>query len=376
VRRRLGLRSCALVAGASVLLAACGSQAATVQAPGSVPANFATILPRPSGGELIEVQSYQHGQVFVQRGAHLSLATPLGVSTRGGVVLAAAASTLGASTPVLAGEVAHGTWPDSVLWATSGGGWNPQDLATAVAPFPGSLVALPGGGEAIVGQRAFGTGRQAIVRVSAQGSIGSTVLGAAALARIAAHASCASLTLHALDPSGTTAVATCGSGRSVVLINVLRRSWQRVGLPGTPLATSAVAESSAGPVVAVLVAGGASEHLVLVDVATGAVIARATLGGAASAGPSIAASGATVAVLVPRGEAASLELISPVAPGEGAIVRSVAAPAFAQGVGFLPNGALEVVAGNPNATGIALFDRAGGHWSEVASATTPVVSQG
>lgn len=370
--RRRAVRGAA-VASLGVLLAACGTASSSAYVAPSIPENFSTIVARPTGGELIEVQSYQHGQILVQQGSALTLATPLGVSTRAGVVLASGGSS---GLPVFAGEVAHGTWPYSVLWSAAAAGWTPQDVATAVAPFPGAVVATAGGGEAVVGTRAFGLGGQSIVDLTPSGAIATTLVSSTSLAALEHLAGCPSPTARSLAPDGQLLVATCGSSARLGVIDLASRTARAVALGGRVLATSAVVDGASGPLVAAIVASHATERLQLVDLVGDRVLATVALGRDASLGPSLAASGATVVALVPHGTQATLVELEPVAASGGVITRALAAPAWAQGVGVTSNGTVEVVAGNPNLTGVGLLQLDRGSWREIASATTPTVTQG
>jgi hypothetical protein len=361
-----------LVGVGSLVLAACGSQPAAQQQ-STLPANFATIAATPSGQTAtIEVESYQHGQLLLQRGANLMLETPLGVSTRAGIVFAPPATS---AAPEFAAEVAHGTWPNSVFWGAHGGSWLPQDVTVAVAPFPGSVVSWGSGGVAIVGTQSFGAADQSIVRLGPTGAITGTVVPERALAAAARRVGCVDPEYRALDPSATVALATCGTSSSLVVYDITTGHARAIDLGGPVLGTSGVVASQRGSLLAAVL-GGHEEHLVVVALPAGLVIARGGLGQAASATPSIAADGSQVAVLVPQGSSGTLELIGPVAPGAGSRVRSVAAPTWAQGVGFLPDGTIEVVAANPNANGVGVLALEGGHWRRVTSASIPVVTQG
>lgn len=370
--RRLGARV-AVVASLGALLAACATApSAATEAP-PAPENFAAIVARPSGGELIEVQSYQHGQVLVQQGSNLSLATPLGVSTRSGIVLASGGS---AGLPVYAGEVAHGTWPYSVLWSATTGGWTPQDLTTAVAPFPGAVVATAGGGEAIVGTRSFGLGNQSIVDLAPNGTIATTLVSSASLAALEHQVGCVSPLARSLAPGGQMLVVSCGSSARLAVVDLAARTARAVALEGRVVATSAVVDGATGPLEAAIVATHGRERLQLVDLLGGRVLATVPLGSDATLGPSIAASGARAVVLVPHGARATLVEFEPVTAGGGVIARAIAAPAWAQGVGVTSGGTVEVVAGNPNLTGVGLLQLDQGSWRQIASATTPTVNQG
>jgi hypothetical protein len=362
-----------LVGVGSLVLAACGSQPAAQQQ-STLPANFATIAATPSGQTAtIEVQSYQHGQLLLQRGANLTLETPLGVSTRAGIVFAPPATS---AAPEFAAEVAHGTWPNSVFYGgVHGGSWLPQDVMVAVAPFPGSVVTSGSGGVAIVGTRSFGAADQSIVRLGPTGAISGTVVPERALAAAARRVGCGDPEYRALGPSATYALATCGTSSSLVVYDIATGHARAIDLGGPVLGTSGVVASQRGSLLAAVL-GGHEEHLVVVALPTGLVIAQGGLGQAASATPSVAADGSQVAVLVPQGSSGMLELIGPVAPGAGSRVRSVAAPTWAQGVGFLPDGTIEVVAANPNANGVGVLALEGGHWRRVTSASIPVVTQG
>ncbi|ACU54605.1 hypothetical protein Afer_1689 [Acidimicrobium ferrooxidans DSM 10331] len=363
----------AVVASLGALLAACATAtSAATQAP-PAPENFAAIVARPSGGELIEVQSYQHGQVLVQQGNSLSLATPLGVSTRAGIVLASGGS---AGLPVYAGEVAHGTWPYSVLWSADSAGWTPQEFTTAVAPFPGSVVATTGGGEAIVGTRSFGLGDQSIVDLAPNGTIATTLVSSASLAALEHQVGCVSPVARSLAPDGETLVVSCGSSARLAVVDLAARTARTVALAGHVVATSAVVDGATGPLVAVIVATNDRERLQLVDLVGDRVVATVSLGSDASLGPSLAASGTRAVALVPHGARATLVEFEPVTSSGGVITRAIAAPAWAQGVGVTSGGAVEVVAGNPNLTGVGLLQLDQGSWREIASATTPTVNQG
>lgn|GEM_PF-6149482 len=361
-----------LVGVGSLVLAACGSQLAAQQQ-STLPANFATIAATPSGQTAtIEVESYQHGELLLQRGANLTLETPLGVSTRAGIVFAPPATN---AAPEFAAEVAHGTWPYSVFWGAHGGSWLPQDVTVAVAPFPGSVVSWGSGGVAIVGTQSFGAADQSIVRLGPTGAITGTVVPERALAAAARRVGCVDPEYRALDPSATFALATCGTSSSLVVYDIATGHARAIDLGGPVLGTSGVVASQRGSLLAAVL-GGHEEHLVVVALPGGLVIARVGLGQAASATPSIAADGSQVAVLVPHGSSGTLELIGPVAPGEGSLVRAVAAPTWAQGVGFFPEGTVEVVAANPNANGVGVLALEGGQWRLVTSASIPVVTQG
>ncbi len=355
------------IAGLGVIAASCGTAQTAATSVESVPANFAAIVPGPSGAQLVEVQSYQHGQVFMARGGGLELATPLGISTRAGVVLSPTVP-MGAS--VLAGEVAHGTWPDSVIWTLAPGGWLPQELSVAVAPYAGSVVSTPAGGVAIVGATNFGAANQEIVALRRDGSISRVLVPTGVLRAAARAAGCAHATFRAVDPTGAWVVGSCGAS-TLLRLSLDSRTVLRTQLSGALLGSSAVVTADGRPVTAILVGGGRSERLTLVDVATGVELASAQLGAPASAAPSIAAAGSMVAVAVPEGGRGQVVTFAPGSPA-----KVVAAPAQAQGVGLTSAGSLEVVSADPNGTQVTLWSYTGSGWRRAAVAETPTVSQG
>jgi hypothetical protein len=270
VNRRTTLASL-LVAG-TVLSAGCGSASRQAAAPGGParPPSLATSLVTTTGTWAVTVMggsAAEHNnfwQLFVRPAAtgKWRLATPPGVASNGGLVLASPG----------AGSVVAGFRPSQDLsyspLATThdnGTAWTPGLLDAALANVPAALAAAPGGGHLLA---LLASGQ---AELSGPGGTGWTKLATRqTLAASPAGRSCGlgSLTAAAFSPSGVPLLAaSCTHPGTTGIFGYASGTWRLAGptLPGTYAHQDVSVlrlTTTAGTTKALLTAGtGSAAHL-------------------------------------------------------------------------------------------------------------------
>jgi hypothetical protein len=222
------------LATAALVTCGCGSAAhpGSTQASSAAPPSLATSLPTPTGTWAVVVMggtAASHDnfwQLFTRSAAATTwrLATPPGVASNGGLVLAAPSTG-----PMVAGFRPSQDLANSPLATTHNNGttWTPALLDAALADVPDALAAAPGGGR-LLALLTNGT-----IKLSAAGATTWTTLAThQSLAASAATARCrpGSLTAATFSPSGTPLLAAnCTRPGTTGIFAYTDQTWQLAG---------------------------------------------------------------------------------------------------------------------------------------------------
>jgi hypothetical protein len=262
MNRRTGL-TCLLAL--TVLSAGCGSVAGQASSPASPvqPLSLATSLDTAAGTWAVAVMggsAASHNnfwQLFVRPAATGTwrLATPPGVASNGGLVVASSGSG-----PVVAGFRPSQDLSYSPLATThdNGTAWTPAILDAGLADVPDALAVAPAGGRLLAmltngNAEISGPNRTAWTRLASRRALAATAAGRRCGLR--------SLTAAGYTPSGLPLLAgTCSRPGTAGIFAASNRTWQAAG----PLMPAALARqqitvlrlaSSANDIVALLAAG-------------------------------------------------------------------------------------------------------------------------
>lgn len=345
--------------GAGVMLAACGTTSDA--SPHALPVNYATVRETVTRALVIEVQAYQHGQVLEATSGRLELRTPQGVSTRAGVNLGLA----GDGTTVWAAANAEIQLYVTPIFVGPVGDFHAAELEVAVAPFPGALD--PEGASqaiALVGTKSYGATDQSLVAITGSGQVARTILGARALREVARRAGCAGATFRAVlgSASAPTLVASCPTGRALVVLRPRAGTAARLAAPGRILGVSGPTLVGGRVEVAAVVDDGGREELVVF----GAGRTVVPLMHPAVSSPSLAFGGAFA--LVPEaGGRSQLVGLNPATR----VVEDRVGPRDGQGVGVTLGGRALVVAASPSGDVVRLWVASSGGFSLAGQLAIP-----
>jgi hypothetical protein len=377
VNRRATLASL-LVAG-TVLSAGCGSasrQPAAASAPAQPP-SLATSLVTATGTWAVAVMggpAAEHNnfwQLFVRPTAtgKWRLATPPGVASNGGLILASPG----------AGSVVAGFRPSQDLsyspLATThdnGTAWTPGLLDAALANVPDALAAAPGGGHLLA---LLASGQ---AELSGSGGTGWTKLATRqTLAASPAGRSCglASLTAAAFSPSGVPLLAgSCARPGTVGIFAYAGGTWHPAG-PALPASyahqrvTVLRLTTTAGATVALLAAGSGATARLLAAWSTGSDahwVLSPPLHGArltsASSGP-----GGTVAVVLAGNHAQAI------AGPAGSWLQLPAPPAGTATLAPAGAGGWDALAVHGTKLTVWQLPRGGAAWAAAQTINVPIV---